>query len=90
MKSIFKYTLEVTDFQKLSLPVDSKILSVAEQNMQIVLYALVDTDSDVLDDYLIIIHGTGHPANYVDNQVFLGTVKMANGSLMFHVFYRKL
>lgn len=88
MKKIFKFKLEITDEQILSLPLNSRILSVAEQFGDMVLYAVVDTSEDLKEDYKIIIHGTGHPANDIDNCTFLGTVKMEDGQLMFHVFYK--
>jgi hypothetical protein len=46
MKKIFKYKLEAVDEQILELPRGSKILSVEEQNGDIVLYALVDSDAE--------------------------------------------
>ena len=52
------------------------------------LYALVDTKETKTKDVTIIIHGTGHNADDVDAAHFLGTVKLMNGQLMFHVFYQ--
>lgn len=89
MKRIYKYTLEITDAQKLKLPSGSRILSVEEQNQQIVLYAVVDTSvsESLTDDYKIFIIGTGHCADESIHKSFIGTVKLAEGRLMFHVFY---
>jgi hypothetical protein len=86
MKTIYKYPLDVTDQQGLKLPWNSKILSVAEQNNQIVLYALVNTSEERIEQWLIFMRGTGHDAEDMENTRFLGTVKLRNGSLMFHVF----
>lgn len=88
MKSIYKFTLLIADQQTLTLPKGSKILSVTEQRGDIVLYALVDPTTENTEKALIIIHGTGHEANDVDDCTFLGTVKMLGGNLMFHVFYK--
>lgn len=88
MKRIYKYNLESTDKQIISLPYNSQLLSVAEQYENIVLYALVDTKEAKTKDVTIIIHGTGHNADDVDAAHFLGTVKLMNGGLMFHVFYQ--
>lgn len=88
MKTIHKYNLKSTDYQELVLPLGSKILSVNEQRENIVLYALVDTAITQIELFSIIIHGTGHLANDVEDYIFLGTVKMMNGSLMLHVFYK--
>jgi len=89
MKNIFKYTLEILDVQRLDIPTGSKILSVAEQYGNIVLYALVDDARGGLDSFEIFIRGTGHPFGDIDNCEFLGTVKLDEGRLMFHVFYKK-
>ena len=87
---IYKYTLEVVDVQQLDLPTGSKILSVEEQNRKIVLYALVDDTQSGLDCFEIFIKGTGHLADNIDNCEFLGTVKLYEGRLMSHVFYKQV
>ena len=88
MKRILKYTLNIVDYQELTLSENSKILSVANQRDNIVLYAL--TDELTTCTYSIIMHGTGHPANDVIGAQFIGTVSLYNGSLMFHVFARRI
>ena len=85
MRSIFKYALRVTDEQTLTLPANAEILSVANQNENIVLYALVDTSVKGLQNHTIYIHGTGHVV-YGDSLAFIGTVVLHGGRLMFHVF----
>lgn len=89
MKRIFKYELEVKDNQTLEIASDD-ILSVQEQNEEVVVYALVDTERPSVK-YEFSMNGTGNPINFdIENFKFLGTVKMYDGSLMYHVFYRKL
>jgi len=88
MKKIFKYRIEVKDEQVISIPKNSRILSVEEQFGQIVIYAVINTTEERTENYSIIIHGTGHPANDIDDCNFLDTVKLENGALMFHVFYK--
>ena len=93
MEVIYKYTLSVTDEQTLTLPEGSKILSVLEQGNKIVLYALVDVNKANTrseEDYSIVIVGTGNFINSVKTYTFLGTVKLADGALMFHVLYRAI
>ena len=90
MKWIFKYPLQITDQQRIELPHNSKILSIETQNDNPVLYALVDDEKIKTETYSFIIHGTGHPAEDVGEYEFLGTLKMFNGSGMFHVFYKLL
>lgn len=88
MKAIYKYPLKITDGLQLELPKDSVVLSVAEQDSHIVLYALVDTVEKEKETHLIRIVSTGHPLpeNFLLEFSFIGTVKMMNGQLMFHVF----
>lgn len=88
MKRILKYTLDIVDYQELTLSENSKILSVANQRDNIVLYAL--TDELTTCTYSIIMHGTGHPADDVIGAQFIGTVSLYNGALMFHVFARRI
>jgi len=93
MISIYKYTLEINDKQELELPHNAVILSVANQHESIVLYAMIDTkEEEKQDAYEIYIHGTGHEISVEErnNAVFLGTVKLLDGKIMFHVFYRKV
>ena len=88
MKIIGKYTLEIRDEQILTLPIGSKILSAKEQFNTMVLYAIIDTEEEIKEFYFIRIYGTGHPFetpmyNYLD------TVKLQDGRIMYHVFYRR-
>jgi hypothetical protein len=64
------------------------LLSVAEQNDGIVLFALVnDIEESIPVDIRII--GTGNTIkDDIENYKFLGTVKLTNGSLIFHIFGR--
>jgi len=91
MKTVFKYPLIATDNQVVYIP-SEKILSVRGQGSSIVLYALVDTDKkEEVHAYEIGINGTGNLITFdVDNFTFLGTVKIFDGRLMFHVFYKKI
>jgi hypothetical protein len=85
---IFKYELKIQDEQGLSLSKHSTILSVKEQNDKIVLYAIVNENyQGEKDKYIIHIRGTGHPLDFrVHSSVFLGTIKLLEGKIMFHVF----
>ena len=88
MDKIYKYTLDILDEQLLTLPAGSRILSVAEQYGKIVIYAIVDTELAGHDYFKFYIRGTGHPfgINLVMAR-FLGTVKLYDGAIVFHVFY---
>ena len=88
MRKIFKFPLEVTDYQTIEVKSPAILLSVAEQNNNIVLYAMIDDlEYGIPVDVRII--GTGHPIkDDIDNYKFLGTVNLIDGGLMFHVFAR--
>jgi len=91
MKKIYKYVLLPMDFQNLELPKGSKIISVIEQYDGMVLYAIVDADTSETELYDIAVKGTGHPfPEKLDTYTFLDSVKLMNGSLVFHVFYKKV
>lgn len=83
MYKIYKYELELTDNQSLTLPENSKILTVIEQNNKIVLYAKV-SDSEWQDFFMIHIRGTGHPI--FETAKYLNTVKI--NQFVWHVFYQ--
>jgi hypothetical protein len=88
MKRVYKYVLKATDEQVVEIP-SINILSVESQLDDIVVYALVDIDNPTHSRYTFRVHGTGNDIkNDIDSFKFLGTVKMYNGSLMFHVFYK--
>lgn len=85
---IFKYPLVVTDEQTVRMPgARPKILSAQVQNGTICLWALVDAASPVISDVKISIFGTGNPLpENVGTMVFIDTVQLHGGSLVFHVF----
>lgn len=85
MKKIFKYTLEITDYQEIKMPFDAKIISVENQNDNVVIYVEVDADIKTSIPRAFEIIGTGN--SYYDKpRNFLGTVVTNNGRLVWHVF----
>lgn len=91
-KSIYKFALSIEDEQILKMPIYSYILSIAEQDNQIVLYAIVNPmETEKLEERIIRIIGTGHTFTSTEliNMTFIGTVKLHNGALMFHVFEKR-
>ncbi len=89
MNTIWKFKLENIDQQTIEIPLPAKILSVAEQNDDIVLYSVVDNGKDVPTIPVdILIKGAG---DFVENNIglytFLGTVKLFCGTEIWHVFY---
>ena len=93
-RKVFKYILNPYELDKdsrlnLELPMGSVVLSVAEQRGKMVLYALVDDSETAKENNIIYIHGTGHNTEVSHFSRFLGTVKLEDGALMFHIFWRR-
>lgn len=92
-----RYPLPIVDEQVVSMPEGATILSVARREGQrnvvvgvgshepVEMWALVDPDAPSRDRR-IRIAGTGHPLPEADSLVHLGTVQIAQGQLVFHVF----
>lgn len=92
MRKIFKYRLEITDEQKIRLPLGSKILSVVNQRNEMVLYALVKPEEDRMVDHTFYIVGTGHYIQEEDirHSSYLGTVTFgANQTFVWHIFFKE-
>lgn len=83
MRTIYKYPLELTDNQLLTLPSSARPLSVQLQGDQLCLWAEVNTGVGGLKDAVISIVGTGHeiPRGAVH---YLGTVQQA--AFVWHVY----
>ena len=86
MKTVWKFPIPLEDFVTVEMPMRSKVLSVAEQNGQLCLWALVDP-MQKKHPRSFRIAGTGHPIDTEDCGVSLvGTVITAGGALVWHVF----
>lgn len=92
MNKIFEYKLENIDQQTIYMPLPARILSVIEQDDDIVLCSIVDDSKDVPKIPVdILIKGTGDVVE--DNTglyTFLGTVKLFENKdyeECWHVFY---
>lgn len=86
---IYKYTLNLTDLQEVTMPAGAEILSAANQNGSLCLWALVDTDKESRRRFIEII-GTGNPIEKNDNIIrrFIGTAVM--NPFVWHVFERNM
>jgi len=90
MNAIYKYELSGDTPQTVLLPINSTILSVVEQHQRIVMYALVDNETQGKIQAQFLLLGTGQNFdNTLDGYTFLNTVNLSGGSLMFHVFYKE-
>jgi hypothetical protein len=85
MKTIWKFPLEVTDFQHIKVPKGYRILTVRVQYDRPTLWAMVDPNETDVGPVEIRIFGTGHPMPD-DPGRYIGTFQMSGGSLVFHVF----
>ncbi len=88
---IYKYPLELTLRQKISLPIGYKILSVQVQKGEIQLWALVDKLQRFKDSITIEIQPTGSDIKPLDDffekkRKFISTIQLNGGSLVFHIF----
>lgn len=84
---IYKYDLEITDMQDIKTFRGARVLSAAEQDGKLRIWALVDIDEEYRNKSIQII-GTGNPISYniaEYNWEFVGTVLMSNG-LVWHIF----
>ena len=85
MKTIWKYTLDVSDdISRCVIRKKARILSAGVQGRDIVIWALVDTDESPAY-WNFAVRGTGHPIEeHVAARPLVNTVFM--GPLVFHVF----
>lgn len=89
-QTIWKYEIYTNGENNIALPAGSKVLSVKNQNEQIVMYALVDEDERRRTLTKVKVFGTGQQILDVEGYDYLDTVSIYNGSLMFHVFYKTI
>lgn len=91
MKAIWKYQLKVTEEQEISLPIGAQILTVQELVGIPCIWVLVDPLETMKEIKTIRIVGTGHPADDVTREQYLGTVQICSISghhLVWHVFVK--
>lgn len=88
MLTIYKYPISLEYSQKLSIIGYHHLLSVIEQDGRLVVYAYVDTESEMEKEVEIAIVGTGNPitGEIMFNWNFLGTVQTKTG-FVWHVYY---
>lgn len=87
MKRIYKYALPIMDLASIRMPRGAVILSIHQQFESICLWALVDPmREDDTEERTFRIAGTGHDLTLKVYSGFVGSVFLAGGSLVFHVF----
>lgn len=84
MTKVFKFPLEISDEQKVLMPVGAKVLTVQVQNGVPCLWAECNHAACVSRTFLI--RGTGHPIDDDIEKEYIGTIQLYGGSLVLHVF----
>lgn len=86
MKTVWKYTLEVSDRFVVMLPLGFEILHVGVQNVgQPVMWCLVDSEAGTVPvDFCV--KGTGHAVE--DGLIYVGTFSLHGGTFVGHLFTR--
>jgi len=82
MITIYKYPIEVVDYQNVEMPIGAEILSAQAQKDILCLWAKVNQGVEGKSLRRFRIYGTGHEVQ-VDGK-FIDTVQM--GPLVWHVF----
>ena len=83
MSTVWKFTLSVTDVQKVTMPAGAELLFVGMQGSFLTLWARVVPEVRKVER-LIAVVGTGNPAPDVDDGVYVGSV--FDGPFVWHVF----
>lgn len=85
MKTIWKYSVE-HGISTLEMPEGARILSVHNQGGKPVMWALVDPDAPTVQRKFLLA-GTGHGVSEDPTDlVFLGTVLIMDGCVVWHIF----
>jgi hypothetical protein len=86
-KQIWKYRLEVTGWQSITMPKGSEILTVQVQDGEPCLWALVDPDAGTEERFIEMV-GTGRqiPTDSGSIGRYVSTFQMHGGSLVLHAF----
>ena len=87
LKRVYKYPLEITDEQSVSLPCEARPLCVKLQNGKPYLYALVDPSIQHDEVRTVRCAGTGHDIED-GYDTYLGTILTPNYSFVFHFFIK--
>jgi len=85
MRTIHKQQLQIADTWTYLLPMNAKIIHIAEQNGKPMMWYIFDANEQRNESRLLRTYGTGHLV--ADNgQRHLGTVVLTSMPLVLHVF----
>ena len=84
MQKIYKYNLDIVDSQLVEMPYGAQILSVQQQQSELVMWAIVNTEQETVKREILIV-GTGNPSNnHLWIMDYIGIVQL--DGLVWHVF----
>jgi hypothetical protein len=90
MKAIWKYPLETTDEQIVTVPNGRiRVLTVQVQHDIPCLWIEVEAGPPLVKKLKILIYGTGHPIFESDELKYVGSYQLQEGALMFHVYFKE-
>lgn len=86
MRTIYKYELKIKDEQKVEISGMREFLKIAEQNGNLCLWCLVETNDKEVYTAEVVIVGTGHKidSHLFNKSTYFDSVVMSNG-LVWHV-----
>lgn len=82
--SIWKFKIEISSNQQITIPWGSEILFVDIQDDSIFIWAIVDTEQSAKETINIQMIGTGRPITKMYNN-YIGSVQLH--SYVWHIFY---
>ena len=85
MKTVWKFNLQVTDWQAIAIPNVYELLCVQVQYGTPCIWALVDPSTPVIT-IDIITHGTGRDCFDVSNAKYIGSYQLNGGNFVGHVW----
>lgn len=91
MKTINQYEIPIVRHgdeisSTLQLPIDFECVGVSANGDKVIMWGLIDDTSDVADVcFRMYLSGDEIPALHVDNDLYLGTVVLSDGTTL-HVF----
>jgi hypothetical protein len=89
-RSIVRYPLSLFSEQIISLPQNTKILSVTNIYCSLYFFADTNTNNTNMELYKFLLYRTGNYCNHDKSYTFLGTATLSESEVIIHVFYKKL
>ena len=86
MRTVYKYPIEIVDFQTVQVPMDFKMLTTAVQNDAVCIWAEVETTIPTLPLKIYVV-GTGHRLPDGIDLNYIGSVQLYDGKSVFHVYW---